>query len=77
MIAEPGTRVSTDELDKRLDECQRLQQKALDLTGLKIGLADANKVAILLPKWWVEAMLDHPGLLNSRYGCLAVCGLGN
>jgi hypothetical protein len=57
MIAEPGTRVPTDELDKRLDECQRLQQKALDLTGLRIRLADANKVAIFLPKWWVEAVL--------------------
>jgi hypothetical protein len=57
MRAKSGTHASLAELDKRLDECQRLQQTALDLTGLKIGLADANKVATFLPKWWVEAIV--------------------
>jgi hypothetical protein len=46
-----------EELDKRLDECHRLQNTALDLSGLKIGSADATKVAAVLPKWCVEAVL--------------------
>jgi hypothetical protein len=43
-----------EELDKRLDECQRLQQTTLDLSGLKIGTAGANKVAAFLPKWYAK-----------------------
>jgi hypothetical protein len=43
-----------EELDKRLDECHRLQNTALDLSGLKIGSTDAIKVAAFLPKWCVE-----------------------
>jgi hypothetical protein len=50
-------------LDKRLDECQQLQQPALDLSGLKIGPADANKVAAFIPNWWVEAILS-PGVVK-------------
>jgi hypothetical protein len=52
-------------LAKRLDECQQLQQTALDLSGLKIGPADANKVAVFILKWWVEAMLS-PGVVRLR-----------
>jgi hypothetical protein len=46
-----------EELDKRLDECHRLQNTALDLSGLKIGPTDAIKVAAVLQKWCVEAVL--------------------
>jgi hypothetical protein len=46
-----------EQLDKRLDECHRLQNTALDLSGLKIGPTDAIKVAAVLPKWCVEAVL--------------------
>jgi hypothetical protein len=45
-----------EELDKRLDECLRLQNTALDLSGLKIGSTDATKVAAVLPQWCVEAV---------------------
>jgi hypothetical protein len=47
-----------EELDKRLDECHRLQKRALDLSGLKIGPTDATKVAAFLPKWCVEPVLS-------------------
>jgi hypothetical protein len=46
-----------EELDKTLDECHRLQNTALDLSGLKIGSTDATKVAAFLPKWCVQAVL--------------------
>jgi hypothetical protein len=40
-----------EELDKRLGKCQRLQRTTLDLSGLKIEAASADKVAAFLPKW--------------------------
>jgi hypothetical protein len=43
-----------EELDKQLDECHRLQNTALDLSGLKIGPTGATKVAAFLPKWCVK-----------------------
>jgi hypothetical protein len=46
-----------EELHKRLDECHRLQNTALDLSGLKIGPTDATKAAAVLPKWCVEVVL--------------------
>ena len=51
-----------NELDKRLDECHRLQNTALDLSGLKIGPTDATKVAAFLPKWCVMSALS-PGMI--------------
>jgi hypothetical protein len=47
-----------EELDKRLNECRRLQNTALDLSGLKIGSTEATKVSAVLPKWSVEAVLS-------------------
>jgi hypothetical protein len=47
-----------EDLGKRLNECQRLQNTALDLTGLKIGPTDAIKVAAVLPKWCVSAVVS-------------------
>jgi hypothetical protein len=47
-----------EELGKRLDECHRLQNTALDLSGLKIGPTDAIKVAAFLPKWYVTSALS-------------------
>jgi hypothetical protein len=49
-----------EELDKRLDGCHRLENTALDLSGLKIGETDATKVSAFLPKWCVEAVVS-PG----------------
>jgi hypothetical protein len=46
------------ELYKRLDECHRLQNTALDLSGLKMGPTDAIKVAAFLPKWCVKAVIS-------------------
>jgi hypothetical protein len=48
-------------LDKRLNECQRLQNTTLDLSGLKIEPTDAIKVAAVLPKWCVKAMFSPGG----------------
>jgi hypothetical protein len=50
------------ELDKKLDECYRLSNTALDLSGLKITETDAITVAAFLPKWCVEAVLS-PGMI--------------
>jgi hypothetical protein len=47
-------------LDKRLGEFLRLQNRALDLSGLKIGPTDAIKVVAVLPQWCVEVVIS-PG----------------
>jgi hypothetical protein len=51
-----------EKLDKKLDECHRLSNPALDLSGLKITETDAITVAAFLPKWCVETVLS-PGMI--------------
>jgi hypothetical protein len=45
-----------EELDKRLGDCQRLENTTLGLSGLKIEPKDAIKVAAVLPKWCVKTL---------------------
>jgi hypothetical protein len=61
------------ELDKRLDECHRLQNTALDLSGLKIEPTDAIKVAAVLPQWCVKAVIS-PG--KNTVHAMTVHGIG-